>query len=260
MMRLAILCLVAAAFQADDDAFAKLKAPQALTKAQPAWTKKKGCHVKVDITSSLLAAEMKGVEKAEFEGTLIRDFMALRGTAEIYGRGAEKLIRQDRDFVEPRRATGKNNRTASVTRNPALVVAELFRFNGAATFAVDEKVGDVDCRVVETAADERSLIEQVKEVSGTLKSLEAYFVKDFTSVTDRKKSTSIYKAWLSKSTMLPAKLEWELTIVVNKKAIPFGADQVPDEFKASYIYLFTKYDSELEVEIPAPVKAKFGQP
>jgi hypothetical protein len=260
MVRFAALVLAAAAFQAEDEALAKLKAPQLLTKAQPAWTKKKGCHLKIEITSSLLAAELRGVEKAEFEGKLIRDFMAIRGTAEIYGRGTEKLIRQDNTFVEPRKANARNNRTGTIARNPAVVVAELFRFAGGATFGADEKVGDVECRVIETAADEKSLMDQVREVTGSLKALDAYYIKDMTSVTDRKKSTSVYKAWIAKGTLLPARLEWTLTIAVNKKAIPFGGDEVPDQFEAAYIYHFTKYDTELQVDVPPVVKQKFGAP
>jgi len=259
MMRLAVACLAAAAFQAADD-WAKMKAPQALAKSQSAWGKKKGCHVKVDITSTLLSAELRALEKAEFEGKLIRDFMALRGSAEIYGRGTEKLVRQDNAFVEPRRAGGRLNRTSTFARNPAVVVGELFRFAAGSTFGADEKVGDVECRIVETAADEKTVIDQVKELTGNLKALEAYYVKDLTSVTDRKKSSSVYKAWISKESLLPARLEWKLTIVVDKKTIPFGGDQVPDQFEASYVCLFTKYNSELEVQIPPAVKQKFGEP
>jgi hypothetical protein len=260
MMRVAVVCLVASAFQAAENPWEKMKAPQALAKSQAAWPKKKGCHVKMDVTSTLLSSELRALEKAEFEGKLVKDFMALRGAAEIYGRGPEKLVRQDNAFVEPRRATGRLNRTATFCRNPAVAVGELLRFSAGATFGADEKVGDVECRIVETAADPKTLIDQIKELTGDLKALEAYYIKDLTAVTDKKKSTSAYKAWIAKATYLPARLEWTLTIAVDKKTIPFGADQVPDQFEASYVFLFTKYDSELQVEIPPPVKAKFGQP
>ncbi len=260
MIRLAALILAWAALQEGGDALGTLKAPQALTKSRDAWAKKKGCHVKVDVTSTLLSAELRALEKAEFEGKVVRDFMWLRGSAEIFGRGTEKLVRQDNNYVEPRRASGRLNRTGSLTRNPAVVLDELFRFTRGATFGADEKSGDVECRIVETAADERTLMEQVKEVTGSLKALEGYFIKDFTSVTDRKKSTSKYKAWISRADLLPARLEWTLTITVNKKSIPFGADEVPDQFEVSAVYLFTKYDTELQIDVPPAVKAKFGAP
>ena len=260
MGRWVVLFLAAALVQADEDPMAKLKAPQALLKAKEAWTKKKGVHHKLQLTSSLLANELKGVEQVSFSGKLVKDFASLLGDAEVYARGVDKLIRQDKNFVEPKQASGKNNRTGSLVRNPAVVVAELFRFAGGASYGADEKVGDVDCRIVETAADERTIMEQIKEVSGTLKSLEAYYIKDFTSITDRKQSTSVYKAWMSRSTLLPARLEWTLTIVVNKKAIPFGGDQVPDQFEAAYVYHFPKYDTELEIQVPPQVRAKLGGP
>lgn len=260
MMRLVWVCLAASLLQADEDALAKLKPPHALSKAQPVWARKKGCHVKLEMTSTLLSTELKGIEKAEFEGKLVRDFVALRGSAELYARGPEKLIRQDKDFVEPRRATGRVNRIASMVRNPAIVVAELFRFPAGAQYGADEKVDGVECRILETKADEKTMVDQIKEVSGNLKALEAYYIKDLTAVTDRKNSTSAYKVWLSKSTLLPARLDWTLTIVVNKKAIPFGADEVPDQFEAAYIYLFPKYDTELEIQVPPAVKAKLGAP
>ena len=259
MGRIALVVALSAAMQAGDDA-AKLKAPQYLAKAQPGWTKKKGCHLKVEITSSLLSAEIRAAEKAEFDGKLVKDFMGLKGTAEIYGRGADKLVRQDNAYVEPRKANSKLNRVATVTRNPALVVAELFRFAGASSFGADEKVKEEECRVVQTAADERTLVEQVKEVTGSLKALEQYYIKDMTAVTDRKKSSSVYKAWFNKDTLLPVRLEWTLTIAMNKKAIPFGADQVPDEFEAAYAYEFSKYDTELHIEVPVVVRQRFGPP
>ena len=256
MIRLAILCLGVAAFQADDE---KLKPNQLLAKVQGNWARKKGCHLAMDMTSALLSAEPK-IEKAEFEGKLIKDFMAVRGSAELYGRGTEKLIRQDREFVEPRKATGKVNRIGSLARNPWLVAAELFRFQASATFGSDEKIGDVECRVVETAADEKTVMDQIREVTGTLKSLEQYYIKDFTSITDRKKSSSTYKAWISRESGLPVRIEWKLTIAINKKSIPIGGDQIPDQFTTDYAYKFTKYDTELQVEIPPQVRAKFGQP
>jgi len=256
MARILAALLALAAFQADDE---KLKPGQFLTKVQGAWAKKKGCHLAMDVSSALLSSEPK-IEKAEFQGKLIKDFMAVRGSAEMYGRGTEKLIRQDKDFVEPRKATGKTNRIGSLTRHPSLVAAELFRFQAPATFGADEKQGDVDCRVIETSADEKTVMDQIREVTGTLKSLEQYYIKDFTSITDKKKSTSTYKAWIAKDTNLPVRIEWKLTIAINKKAIPIGGDQIPDQFDTDYVYKFTKYDTELQVDVPPQVKAKFGQP
>jgi len=137
MTRTLAALLALAAFQADDE---KLKPGQFLTKVQGLWAKKKGCHLAMDVTSALLSAEPK-IEKAEFEGKLIRDFMAVRGSAELYGRGTEKLIRQDKEFVEPRKATGRVNRVGSLSRNPSLVAAELFRFQAPATFGASGSNG-----------------------------------------------------------------------------------------------------------------------
>ena len=258
MGRFLVVFLAAAPlFQADDDQ--SKKPSQVLTRGQQNWNKKKGCTLAMDVTSILLSGEQK-VEKADLDGKLIRDFMAVRGTAEIYGRGTEKLIRQDNAFVEPRRASARLNRVGSLARNPSLVAAELFRFQAAATFGADEKHGTEECRIIETAADEKTVMDQIKEVTGNLKSLEAYFIKDFTSIADRKKSTSTYKAWISKATTLPARIEWKLVIAINKKTIPMGGDQIPDQFDIDYAYEFTKYDTELQIEIPPAVKAKFGAP
>jgi hypothetical protein len=253
---LALVLAAAPLFQAEEE----FKKPQQVqSKAQQNWNKKKGCHLKMEVTSVLLSAEPK-VEKAEFEGKLLREFMAVRGSAELYGRGVEKLVRQDSAFVEPRRASARLNRISSLSRNPGLVAAELFRFQGGATFGADEKSGGEECRVIETAADEKTVMDQIKEVTGNLKSLEQYYIKDFTSITDRKKSSSTYKAWISKATTLPARIEWKLSIAINKKSIPIGGEQLPDTFDIDYVYEFTKYDTELQIDIPAPVKAKFGQP
>jgi hypothetical protein len=259
MGRLAVVVALAAFLQAEED-LSKLKAPQYLAKVQPNWTKKKGCHVKVEVNSPLLGSEMRAPEKAEFTGKLVKNFMGLRGSAELYGRDAEKLIKQDNLYVEPKRATSKLNRIGTVTRNPAPVMAELFRLAGASSFGADEKLKEEDCRVVQTSADERTVVEQIKEVTGSLKSLEAYYIKDMLAVTDRKKSNSAYKVWFSKKTLLPVRLEWTLVIAMNKKAIPFGADQIPDEFESTYAYDFSKYDTDLHIEVPVAVKQRFGAP
>jgi hypothetical protein len=253
---LALVLAAAPLLQADEDA---KKPHQVLHRAQQNWNKKKGCHLAMEVTSVLLSAEPR-VEKAELQGKLLKDFMAVRGSAELYGRGTEKLVRQDNAFVEPRRASARLNRISSIARNPGLVAAELFRYQAAATFGADEKSGGEECRVIETAADEKTVMDQIKEVTGNLKSLEQYYIKDFTSITDRKKSSSTYKAWISKATALPARIEWKLTIAINKKSIPIGGDQIPDQFDIDYAYTFTKYDTELQIDIPPAVKAKFGQP
>jgi hypothetical protein len=260
MVRLAGAILAAALLQAPEDPLAKLKAPQAVAKVREAWAKKKGCAVKLEVTSSLMAPEMRGVEKAEFDGFVLKDFAVLLGSAEIYARGTEKLIKQDKEYVEPRKANAKNNRIGTVTRNPAVTLGEVFRFAASAAFGSDEKVGAEECRIIETAADERTIIAQVKELTGNLKSLEAYFVKDMTAVTDKKKSTSAYKLWVSTKTALPVKLEWTLTIAMDKRAIPFGGDQIPDEIVATYVMEFSKFDAEIEVQVPAAVKQKLGGP
>lgn len=258
MGRVAALLVLAAAFQADENAMGKLKAPQVLAKAQLAWAKKNGCHVELDLASALLSADLLEVEKAKFNGKLLKGLMALQGEAELYGRGPEKLIRKDKEFVEPRAVDGKTNRVGIVTRNPAVVVADLFRFAAAATFGADEKIGDADCRILETAADEKAVGEHIKEVSGGLKTLDKYFIKDLLSVSERKKSTSVYKAWLKKADLMPVRIEWTLTIVVSQGSI--GGEDGPGQFDVRCVYHFSKFDSELDVELPPPVRKKFGAP
>ncbi len=167
-MRVFALCLaLVAGFQGDEDKIAKLKAPQVLAKAQPAWAKRKGCHFKAEIVSALLSKEGFAPETIGFEGTLIRDFAAFHGSADLFARGREKLIKgKDGLFAEPVKTDGQTNRTGVITRNPSLLLADLFRFSGSAVYGGDEKIGEFDCRIIETAADERSLLDQVKEVTG----------------------------------------------------------------------------------------------
>jgi hypothetical protein len=261
MSRIALVFTLAAAFQADEDKIGKLKPPQVLGKAQAAWLKKKGCHFKEDAVSTLLARDGGGEATANFEGKLQKDFAAFTGAADAYARGKDKLIKaRDGSYVEPRKADAALNRTGSILRNPWLTVNELARFAAPAAFAGEEKVGEADCTIVETAADEKSVQEQIKEVTGDLKSLEQYFIRDMSAVADRKKSSSLYKAWISKTDLLVAKVEWTLTIVMNKNAIPFDKDQVPDQIAIKYTMHFTKYDTELELDIPAPVKRYFKLP
>lgn len=257
MSRIAIALLVASALAGFDDKIGKMKAPEALTRSRAAWLKRKGAHVKVTIVSPMVSKDGRGEGTASFEGKLLRapEFAALRGACEAYCKIGETLVKTaEGEFQDPVKFEGEENRIAAAIRNPSTTLAEVYQFLMTAAFAGDEKLEALDCKVAETAADEKTTLKQIAEISTRVNSPWRKWVKDIAAFCDRKKSASTYRAWVNKEDFSVAKIEWTLLIVFDKKSMPWGGEHLPDEIKHVWKVEFSNFDKDLEIEIPAGVK------
>lgn len=257
MSRLAIALLVASALTGFDDKIGKMKAPEALTKSRGAWMKRKGCHVKQTIESPLVSKDGRSEGTASFEGTLLRaaEFAVMRGPCEAYCKTGDTLVKTaDGSFQDPVKFEGEENRIAAAIRNPGTTIGEAYQFLMTAAFTGDEKLEALDCKVAETAADEKTTMNQIGDISSRVNTPWRKWVKDIKAFCDRKKSASTYRIWVNKEDFSIAKIEWTLLVVFDKKAIPYGAEHFPDEIKHFWKVEFSKFDQDLGIEIPAGVK------
>ncbi len=262
-----------------EDKIGKMKAPETLKKALPEITKKKGYHVNEKVTIPALGGRGGGgqAQEPEFEGVVLKgDLAAMKGALEVYAKGPVTLVKNTKgEFVDPEKLTGQEAQQGTAFKNPALLVAEVFHFLATSAFTNDEAVEGVDCKIVETFADPKTTEDQIKRLldriskqipdqggggggGGGMGGMGG-MLGQLSNYVDKKASSSTYKMWLGKNDLLPYKIEWTLTIVVDKAKIPggFGA-QVPDKLEAMTVLKISKYDEALEVDWPKEIRAKFG--
>jgi len=260
---LAALAFSLAAF--GDDKIGNSKAPEIFKKVAAELAKKKGYHVVEKATVPGLGGRggggMPGMQDQSFDGVVkYKDFAALKGAAEVYCKGAITLTKNPQGkYVEPKDLEGQDGMTAGAVRNPAVVYADALRFHGPATFTGDEKFGEIDCKVAETWADTASTEQQLKDVVKNIKLPAQAGNMDVMQIVDKKKSQSAYKIWVGKEDLLFHKIEWTITIAIDKTKVPggFGA-QLPDKLDAKVDIEIKDYDKDLDIEIPKEIKARFG--
>jgi hypothetical protein len=243
-----------------EDKIGKKKAPEALKLAGAEMAKKKGYHAGEKITLPQLGGQGGGQEPS-FDGIVLKDICAMKGSAEVYAKQAVTLVKNTQgQFVDPEQLQGAEQTIAASFRNPWIFVQEVTsRFAATSGFGNDEAVDGVDCKVAETFADEKTTQEQIKEVSSRIGQLRQYGVRDISGFTDKKASNSSYKVWIGKTDLLIRKIEWTLTIAIDKNKIPGGfGQQMPDKVEAKTELTFSKYDESLDWEWPKEIKAKFG--
>ncbi len=258
----AILALALAATAFGDDKIGNAKAPEILKKVHAELAKKKGWHV----TEKIVLPQMPGgggggmPGDQSFDGVVKKDFAALKGPVEAFCKGPITLVKNAQGkFVEPKDLDGQTGAIAAAVRNPVVIVTDVIRFAGPSTFTSEEKVDEFDCKVAETWADSKSTEEQLKGIVANIKLPAQAGNIDIMQFVDKKKSSSAYKAWIGKETLLFHKVEWTVTVVIDKGKIPGGfGDQLPDKVEAKYELAIKDYDKDLDVEVPKEIKARFG--
>lgn len=256
----AALALSLAAY--GDDKIGNSKAPEVFKKVKAELDKKKGYHAAEKYTLGGLPGGGGGGLPGEqsFEGVVKKDFAALKGSAEVYCKGAVTLVRNAQgQYVEPKQLDGQDGVVAGTVRNPAVVYADILRFSGAATFTSDEKLGEKECKIAETWADGASTEQQLKDIAKNIKLPAQAGNVDVMQFVDKKKSSSSYKVWVGKEDLLFHKIEWTISLSIDKTKIPGGfGDRMPDKIDAKYDIEIKDYDKDLDVEVPKEIKARFG--
>lgn len=245
----------------DKDLIGESKAPVILKKVQGVVAKAKGYHASETVTTPQMGrGGQGGGETPSFEGIVVKDVAAMKGSAELYAKATTVLVKSKQgQFLPPSSFNGQEGTIAGSFRNPAVVMAEYLRFAATAFYDGDEAVEGIDCRIVATTADERTLADQIKEISANMGELKRFGVGDISGYVDKKSSTSSYKAWVGKTDLKVYRLEWHLELIVDKDKIPGGFGQgLPDKIEASVEIKISKYDEELDWDWPKEIKAKFG--
>lgn len=258
-----VLLLAAAAAGQDGkdnkpaDKIGKQKAPAVLAKAVADAQKRKSAAVKENV---MLSAPAQTVSSA-FEGVLRKDFVAVKGTAEIYAKGGTYLVSSDGAFVAPEGIKGLPGTQAASFKNPALLLADLARAAAAATYDRDLAHEGKDCKVIDLAADVTLRKQYLQELSvrlaGPLKERAGALLAqvDLATLFDEKVSAAWFKVWVGKDDLILHKMEWGFEPRV-KQDLPF---KVPS-FEVSWHteIKFSEWDREIKLDVPAAVKAKFG--
>lgn len=258
MRGLALFVGLAAAAFGQDDKSKGLKAPDLVKKAVAQVGKQKGYQVKINIST-----QIPGLSGVEEEGIVKdKDSVAVKGTAEIYAKGPDVLIKSGNRYAAPKELDPQTTegQAGALFKNPALQLAEI----DAALKSNDSKLleDDGDCRVVRIACTTDQKKQQVKDVAKNIKVPSQFGnfgninVENFV---DPVKTESAYKVWIGKKDLLIRKYEWEFAPAVGEGSIPGGGLPIDlSQLKISYTVTIAGYNENLDVEIPKEVKSKLG--
>lgn len=250
--------LVAAVF-GQDDRSKGLQPADLVRKAVAQVSRQKGYQVKISVTT-----QIPGLTGIEEEGIVKdRDSAAVKGTAEIYARGPNVLIRSGGRFAAPKEldVQSPEGRAGALFKNPAVQLAEIegaLRSNDS-RFLDDEG----DCRVVRVACTIEQKTQQVRDVAKNIKVPSQF--GNFGNVNvenaiDPAKTESVYKVWIGRKDLLVQKYEWEFAPAFRDVSIPGGGGLPidPSQLKITYTVTIPRYNENLDVEIPKEVKSKLG--
>jgi hypothetical protein len=242
----------------DEDKIGKSKAPEIMKKASTEIGKKKGYHAAETISMS--GAPQGAPGGGDYSGVVKKDFMAFKGTLEIYGKGSSYLVHSGGSYVPPEELKGQEAGQAAACKNPAVLLNELTRIAGSASYSNDADVDGHACKVLDLVADEAMVKEQLKELGKRIGSnLKQYGITDVSGYLDPKKSTSLYKVYVGKNDLLVYKIEWSLKPHIKEGSVP-GNVPIPnmDNIEAKTEVTISKYDEELDITIPKEIQTKFG--
>lgn len=152
---------------------------------------------------------------------------------------------------------GKDNGLPLATRNPWCCSDDLFKYAASARWLDESKVGDVECKIVQTQADAAGTEGYIKRlVQGNVNAVDGMPEWNWMSVYDAKNSNIVYRAWIGKQDLLIWKMEWVLVMGIDKSKYP--ALELPDNIRMAWTFEISDFDKELDLKLPAEVKRRFG--
>ena len=262
-MKTLTACLLLAAFPGQEskpDKIGKDKPPIVAKKFLAELQKRKSAVI---VELSVYAAGPQKMEST-YEGILRKDFAAVKGSAEVYAKGAQVLVNTGGRFDPPEALEGQEAGPALTFKNPSLILEELTRVAASASFGGDETVDGRECRVVDFVADAAALKKALRDLGDRLaktvgKQLAPGGVQiiDFKTAWDERASVATYRVCVGMADLNIYRVEFVLRPKMKPgafpKEIPF-----PAEFDQRWDIRFTKWDEEAPFEIPGPVKVKLG--
>ena len=242
------------------DKVGKDKAPVVLKKALAEVQKKKSSAI---WESAELAAGPRRAPASVFEGVLRKDFAAVKGAAEVYGKGAVYLVNLGGRFDPPDAVEGQEAVAATSFRNPSLLLEEIGRNSSPPQFGPDEMVDGKDCKAVDIALDPALTKQYLKEfgdrMNKAMRGAGGGFgqVFDLKNAMDEKNTAGSYHVLIGKDDLLIYRINFAIRPKIKPGALP-KEFPVPDDMMQKIDVKFSKYDEEIPFEIPAVVKAKWG--
>ena len=258
---IAAIVVVLAAGGADaQDKIGKDNAATVLKKALATVQKKKSAMI---FESAELAAGPRRAPAGTFEGVLRRDFAAVKGTAEIYAKGATYLVNLGGRFDPPDAIEGQDGAVAQSFRNPALLLDELARIAAPPQFGPDELLDGKDCKVVDVALDPALTRQYLREFGERMNRAVRGFNRDFGQVfdlknaMDEKNTPGSYHVCIGKDDLLIYRIDFVIRPKIKPGSLPKEVP-IPDDMMQKIDVKFSKWDEENSFEVPAFIKAKWG--
>ncbi|GEM_PF-4690706 len=243
-----LVAAAALAFAGDD--ISKMSAKDVMKKATTTMDALPGYHVAMNVEITGVGGGMKA------DGIFVKPdtyFLKTDAGFEMYLKGKKALAINPADgkWQEPKDLDPAVAAAVAVAQNinPASILAMMAK-SGASKYREDEKLGEIDCKVVEVPGspdDVKELLEnQLKDIPMLKGANPGQFL-------DTKKSTSIWIAWIGKEDLLVHKLEGNVHAEMKKNPnlpIPSMDQKMTIEF--------SKHGQELELNAPDEVKQKLG--
>jgi hypothetical protein len=256
----AIFIVLLATGAVAQDKVGKDKAPVVLKKALAEVQKKKSSAI---WESAELVAGPRRAPASVFEGVLRKDFAAVKGAAEVYGKGAVYLVNLGGRFDPPDAVEGQEAAAAMSFRNPSLLLEELGRNSSPPQFGPDETVDGKDCKAVDIALDPALTKQYLKEfgdrMNKVMRGINGGFgqVFDLKNAMDEKNTAGSYHVLIGKEDLMIYRINFVVRPKIKPGALP-KEFPVPDDMMQKIDVKFSKYDEEIPFDIPAVVKAKWG--
>jgi hypothetical protein len=247
---------------AKPDKFGKDKPPSAAKRFLAELSKRKGAAVAEQAIYSV------GPQKvtSSFEGVFRKDLAAVKGTFEIYAKGAHYIVNSGGRFDPPESFEGREAVGPLSFKNPSLLFDELGRVAASASFGGDEDVEGVDCKVIDFVADPATLKGALKDLgdrfnrafggNGPFGGVQIF---DFKNALDEKGSMATYRACVGKADLNLYRLEFVLRPKVKPNVLP-PQFRLPEDFDQRWDLKFSKWDDAPAPDLPAPAKAKLKVP
>jgi hypothetical protein len=235
------------------DKIGKDRAPVTALKALAEVQKKKGAAISE--TGALSALQQAS---SSFQGVLRKDFAAVKGSAEIYAKGRNSIIRTGDRYDQAANLRGEEALAVACFKNPSIMLGDAARVVATAAYLNDEAVEGKDCKVVSLTGDPRLIKEHLQEVAEVVQKQLTGFAREMysgnlTSYLDDKNSTSKFVLWVGKADLLVYRMEWALE--TETKPAPLApAVKITRKCEVK----FSQWDEDVPFDIPAPVKAKWG--
>jgi hypothetical protein len=242
------------------DKIGKDKAPTVLKKALAEIQKKKGSAI---AESTEMATGPRKLSNT-FEGVLRKEVAGVKGSAEVYAKGATMLVNTGGRFDPPEDIQGQDALGAQSFRNPSLLIDEVGKNAAPQQFGQEESVDGKDCKSIDMLADAAQLRAQLKEwgerLNKTFKNQIGFAgaqVFDLRNAMDEKASSASYHVCVGKDDLLVYRIQWVIRPKIKPGALP-PMVRLPEDMDQKVDVKFSKWDEDVPFDIPAVVKAKLG--